>query len=150
MEDKQINFDPQRIYPPYRQFRPRGSHPRPEHWRSIRQQAIERDGNQCRLCSARDGEFLGDWGAVCLEVHHRTYERFGNELLDDVTTLCQQCHRQHTDAVMAARDRARVLTPRGVDPTAPEPMPAAAERSLPLPITVTTVIDSLPSSQRFS
>jgi 5-methylcytosine-specific restriction endonuclease McrA len=28
-----------------------------------------------------------------LELHHRTYERLGRELITDLELLCEQCHR---------------------------------------------------------
>jgi hypothetical protein len=34
------------------------------------------------------------WGTEHLEVHHLTYDRFGgNERLEDLQTLCRDCHR---------------------------------------------------------
>ena len=30
-----------------------------------------------------------------LEVHHRTYERLGEELASDLTVLCNRCHHVH-------------------------------------------------------
>lgn len=32
-----------------------------------------------------------------LEVHHRTYERVGNERPADVIALCKACHEKHHD-----------------------------------------------------
>lgn len=55
-----------------------------EAWKSKRRIAIDRAGGRCQLCNA-DG--------CILEVHHRTYERFGNEDLGDLTVLCGDCHR---------------------------------------------------------
>lgn len=51
-------------------------------WKSKAAHARERDCNRCRLCNSPDN----------LQVHHRTYERIGHELLDDLTTLCDECH----------------------------------------------------------
>ena len=71
-DSHQINFDPSLItYLPHRQRRPGGSHPAPSHWDFIRQQALERDGHQCRTCEAKDGDFYEGWGAIRLEVHQR-------------------------------------------------------------------------------
>lgn len=44
--------------------------------------AIRKAGERCQLCN-RGGE---------LHVHHRTYERFGAEMEDDLTVLCAGCH----------------------------------------------------------
>lgn len=60
----------------------RWRHPNPQHWYDIRAQALARDGHRCVMCN--------DSG--CLNVHHRTYERWGCEWLEDVTTLCSSCH----------------------------------------------------------
>jgi 5-methylcytosine-specific restriction endonuclease McrA len=51
-------------------------------WRSLADQAKERDRYRCRLCGSRDE----------LEVHHRTYARIGHEDIDDLVTLCHRCH----------------------------------------------------------
>ena len=40
-------------------------------------------GGRCQICN---------YGGR-LDVHHRTYERIGNELPTDVVVLCRQCHR---------------------------------------------------------
>ncbi len=51
-------------------------------WAAKRQQILDRDGHRCRVCNSTEQ----------LNVHHRTYERRGDEDLDDLTTLCQPCH----------------------------------------------------------
>jgi len=63
--------------------RPEEPHPYPSHWDDIRAKVLERDGNKCRLCGD-DQE---------LHVHHLTYENWGNEGLDDLTTLCKEHHK---------------------------------------------------------
>ena len=40
-------------------------------------------GRRCQLCNL---------GSVPLNVHHRTYERRGEELDEDLTVLCRECH----------------------------------------------------------
>jgi len=42
------------------------------------------DGYQCqgKDCGSR----------VRLQVHHKTYVRFGNERMGDLVTLCESCH----------------------------------------------------------
>jgi 5-methylcytosine-specific restriction endonuclease McrA len=100
-------YDQSRVYQPYRTFRPAGSHPNPAHWQSIRLQALERDGFQCRCCPAKEGDVCDVTGPIKLEVHHRHYRSWGKESLDDVTVLCKQCHRGVTDRFMWWRDKAR-------------------------------------------
>jgi len=39
-------------------------------------------GHRCQVCNSPGP----------LEVHHRTYERRGNELPEDLTALCEDCH----------------------------------------------------------
>jgi 5-methylcytosine-specific restriction endonuclease McrA len=58
---------------------------------------------RCRLCDENTG----------LEVHHRTYRRFGCELASDLTTLCAPCHRGVTE--MLRRRKYEILVPRSAD-----------------------------------
>jgi hypothetical protein len=55
-------------------------------WRRTRAAALVRAGNCCSL----DVTHTRD-----LEVHHRTYERLGEELAADLVVLCRACHRLH-------------------------------------------------------
>ena len=144
----QIEFNARLVYPPYRGFRPPKAHPSPVHWAAIRRQALERDGHQCRLCSAAAGdEFTDHGGPVRLEVHHRHYRNFGAELVEDVTTLCERCHRNHTDAVMRERDQARVLNPRGQASTPASSLPAAPAHALNLPAVSDGNTKALPAAR---
>lgn len=57
-------------------------------------------GGRCRICN--------DGGqATILHVHHRTYERLGYEVADDLTTLCEACHD-----VVTVMQRGRAITHR--------------------------------------
>lgn len=51
-------------------------------WRETRARAIAAARNRCRVCNAPG----------MLDVHHRTYERLGCELADDLLVLCRECH----------------------------------------------------------
>lgn len=55
-------------------------------WRAFRAayRKSERPQN-CQLCAAERGDAV-------IVLHHVTYERIGQELLDDVTPLCAECH----------------------------------------------------------
>lgn len=75
-------------------------------------------GHRCRTC------FAADLDDARLEVHHRTYERFGHELVGDLTALCRECHRVITDTLR--RRRYAAIRPLIVD-TVP-----LFERSAPL------------------
>jgi len=55
------------------------------HWGEVREAALERAGNRCMLCNTNEGPF---------HVHHRTYERLGNEEPEDVIVLCAAHHAQ--------------------------------------------------------
>ena len=47
---------------------------------------MKRAGDKCERCKTPKG-------LRRLEVHHRTYERFGNERLEDLEVVCVLCHR---------------------------------------------------------
>ena len=53
-------------------------------WMVTRARMIEKAGRRCRVCNNGD---------ETLDVHHRTYERLGEERDEDLTVLCQDCHR---------------------------------------------------------
>lgn len=53
-------------------------------WAAKRIQIIVRDNRQCQHCRV---------GGKYLQVHHKTYDRFGAELLTDLITLCPTCHQ---------------------------------------------------------
>jgi hypothetical protein len=55
-------------------------------WRRTRAAALVRTGNACALDVRHTEE---------LEVHHRTYERLGVELVSDLIVLCHSCHQLH-------------------------------------------------------
>ena len=74
--------------------RPDKKHPNPKHWKDVREEALLRDKNRCVSCNQKEN----------LEVHHRTYERFGNEKLSDVYVLCKTCHKLFTKKNKQTRD----------------------------------------------
>jgi hypothetical protein len=51
-------------------------------WQEKRKKALRFAGFRCQLCNSSER----------LNVHHRTYERLGCELLGDLFTLCNDCH----------------------------------------------------------
>jgi hypothetical protein len=53
------------------------------HWRRLRRTVRELAEGRCQRCDGR----------APLDVHHRTYERRGRELLEDLEALCRTCHR---------------------------------------------------------
>jgi hypothetical protein len=71
-------------------------------WVALRQEALARDGFQCRGCNTTEG----------LEVHHRCYPAvLGTETVDALTTLCggpDGCHHALTNLIRRRRYAARV------------------------------------------
>ena len=54
-------------------------------WQELREQAMKRDGWQCRMCGTGKN----------LRVHHVNYEHVGTEQeLEDLLTLCDDCHQK--------------------------------------------------------
>lgn len=52
-------------------------------WKILSRLARERDGYKCRICNSDNR----------LNVHHRVYpEQLGSEPLNDLITLCLECH----------------------------------------------------------
>lgn len=62
----------------------------------------------CRLCpnAAATG--------TRIEVHHRTYERLGDEVDGDLVALCSECH-QFVTSMLRARRYANTPVPTPVD-----------------------------------
>ena len=54
-------------------------------WQMKADDAKERANYRCQLCNVN---------VSTLHAHHRTYERLGNELPEDITVLCPECHRK--------------------------------------------------------
>lgn len=52
------------------------------HWQRVRERTFARAGYRCQVCNSGQQ----------LRAHHRTYERLGEELPEDTTTLCARCH----------------------------------------------------------
>jgi len=73
-------------------------------WREKCEMVLERDGHECRTCPSTSD----------LEVHHRTYERFGNEDLDDLVTLCHECHEAITSVFRNRRYQNHTYEPSEV------------------------------------
>ena len=51
-------------------------------WREKREYMLRRAGHRCQVCNAQ----------TRLDIHHRTYKRFGEEHPDDLLALCRSCH----------------------------------------------------------
>lgn len=81
--------------------RPSSRHPNPDHWQKM--QADRRatqtvDGRvHCGTCHEVEG---GDYR---FELHHRHYDTFGNERIEDVILLCVPCHDAITARIRSGR-----------------------------------------------
>lgn len=65
-------------------------------WKKIRAAAIARARQRCQVC----------YSPHELNVHHRTYERLGNELDSDLTVLCGKCHNLfHKHSILYSNKR---------------------------------------------
>ena len=54
-------------------------------WDNTRKKKLKEAGYKCQLCSKTDAE---------LHVHHNTYERIGDEDMNDLIVLCESCHKK--------------------------------------------------------
>lgn len=85
-----------------------------EAWRRKRQAVLERDNYQCQTCLATE----------CLEVHHKTYRALGDEPLEDLITLCKDCHRAITTSIRERRYHKRAaFTSEGIQNSIPQIQP---------------------------
>lgn len=57
-------------------------------WKALKSKVLNRDNFTCQSCNT-DG--------IPLEVHHITYQNFGNENLSDLVSLCRNCHQSIHD-----------------------------------------------------
>jgi 5-methylcytosine-specific restriction endonuclease McrA len=56
-----------------------------QNWSNLKEKVKERDRFRCTKCGSNDD----------LEVHHKNYDRFKQEKLEDLITLCKKCHIKH-------------------------------------------------------
>jgi chromosomal replication initiation ATPase DnaA len=66
-------------------------------WLAKRELVLKRDSHCCHVCSGSDS----------LHVHHLTYERRGNEDLDDLVVLCRICHFSYHQSLTTCPDHLR-------------------------------------------
>lgn len=64
------------------------------HWQELRkwkleQQRKELGYNSCEKCGERPQVVTRE---AALHIHHLTYERLGEERIEDVTIICRPCH----------------------------------------------------------
>ena len=103
----------------YTVMRPSARHPNESHWQmlQVERRKIQVDAKgkvHCGSCWVIEGNQYG------FDLHHRHYNRFGAEELEDVVLLCRPCHEAITsrirDARRAAGDRTdEVMKGRSVE-----------------------------------
>ena len=71
---------------PVLQFMTYAEYLQTDHWRETRAAALECAGGRCALC---------DRTGLPLDVHHRTYQRIGEELPEDLAVLHNDCHEAY-------------------------------------------------------
>ena len=59
-----------------------GEYIRSRKWKNKRNAVLQRDKYKCKKCGSKKN----------LQVHHLTYEHFKHEPLEDLVTLCRNCH----------------------------------------------------------
>ncbi len=64
-----------------------------DHWRGKSAERRRIDRHACTQCKARER----------LEVHHLRYELFGEDVLEDLRTLCEECHRREHAAIAGSQ-----------------------------------------------
>ena len=57
-------------------------------WKTLKSKVLNRDNCTCQSCNTN---------GIPLEVHHITYQNFGNENLADLVSLCRNCHQSIHD-----------------------------------------------------
>jgi hypothetical protein len=58
-------------------------HLKSANWKKLRKAKLAEAHGLCQRCGSGSGR---------REVHHKSYERLGNERLDDLIVLCPECH----------------------------------------------------------
>ncbi len=86
--------------PPH-EMRPAADHPDPEYERRWKDRVWLRDEGKCSWCRKFE-EYV-----ETMEVHHLTYERFGNEQSEDGCLLCGECHAEVTQETRTRRRLSR-------------------------------------------
>lgn len=91
------------------------------HWKLLREAVLKRDDYTCAKCGEYcsvvdlgkpryDKEGNKIWQALSLELHchHLTYVRRGCELLEDLQTLCSECHADEHNQKKMAKVRGKI------------------------------------------
>lgn len=68
------------------------SHLSSKKWARLRKQKLIDANFTCERCGYSVETHIVE---IPIDVHHKTYERFGDERLDDLEVLCRHCHQAH-------------------------------------------------------
>lgn len=77
-------------------LRPAKSHPNPDHWFQLRNLKALQQMYQCGTCWRSSEEYD-------MELHHRHYDTWGEETINDVIMLCKSCHDGITESIRSRR-----------------------------------------------
>ncbi len=72
-------------------------------WKNKRIKVLKRDKYICQRCEG--------WAT---EVHHKTYKRWGKEKLEDLESLCSDCHKTHHRVEFAHYKRKEPIKVRAI------------------------------------
>jgi 5-methylcytosine-specific restriction endonuclease McrA len=68
-------------------------------WQELRQKVLQRDNNMCQTCC----------NTKSLEIHHKHYNSLGKEKLEDLITLCHECHEAITSIIRGRRYDTKII-----------------------------------------
>ncbi len=82
--------------------RPGANHPSPSHWEALRQERREVQRGStgevyCGTCWRTEAQHGG------FDLHHRHYDSFGQEAVEDVILICRSCHDAITSRIRGER-----------------------------------------------
>lgn len=63
-----------------------------EEWKEKRKLILQIHNYTCELCGAMGKFHIPIIGAI-LHIHHKTYENFQYEGIDDLMCVCDKCHK---------------------------------------------------------
>ena len=98
--------------------RPAKNHPDLDHWFKLRAMKVFDQRYQCATCWRSSEEYV-------MELHHRHYDNWGQERLDDVVLLCVSCHDAITNVI---RNRRRALGDQTLETIIKESKPVQSKR----------------------